>query len=354
MAADPFSHPWLGSLFGDPEISELIGANANLAHMIAIEAAYSRALGAVGAVDTGLAERAATATESFTVDIAALRNGCDVDGAVVPSLVRQLKGAMSQELHAAVHKGMTSQDVIDTSLILSLKQVTAVYRNRLKQVISALGHLGKRFGENQLTGRTRMQLALMIRVSDRLHSWMDPLPRILDALTETETQLFSLQLGGPVGNRQSLGPKADEISAHMAKALGLSDPKRAWHSNRMALVSFANWLAIVTGHLGKMGQDIALMSQQGIDEVKISGGGTSSAMPHKQNPIKAELLVSLAQYNAAQLMAMHQAMLHEQERSGVAWTLEWLILPGMLQATGRSLTAALVVIESIEALGTNT
>lgn len=122
--------------------------------------------------------------------------------------------------------------------------------------------------------------------------------------------------------------------------VGLALPDHASHTTRDAIADYANLLSLITGSLGKMGQDITLMAQQGIDEIAFSGGGTSSAMPHKQNPVPAELLITLARFNATQLSGMHHAMLHEQERSGAAWTLEWMILPQMAQATCRSLAVA--------------
>ena len=93
------------------------------------------------------------------------------------------------------------------------------------------------------------------------------------------------------------------------------------------------------------------MAQQGLDEIALSGGGGSSAMAHKQNPILAELLITLGQFNAVQIGGMHQAMIHEQERSGSAWSLEWMILPQMAQAAGRSLSAAIEVCSKIERMG---
>lgn len=94
------------------------------------------------------------------------------------------------------------------------------------------------------------------------------------------------------------------------------------------------------------------MAQQGIDEITLSGGGGSSAMPHKQNPFQAELLVTLARFNAVQLSGMHQALVHEQERSGIAWALEWMILPQMAQATGRGLVAAHDIAATVTRIGT--
>lgn len=90
---------------------------------------------------------------------------------------------------------------------------------------------------------------------------------------------------------------------------------------------------MISGSLGKFGQDVALLAEMG-GEIQLTGGGGSSAMPHKQNPVGAETLVTLARFNAVQVAGLHQSLVHEQERSGAAWALEWLLLPQMVVATG--------------------
>ena len=120
---------------------------------------------------------------------------------------------------------------------------------------------------------------------------------------------------------------------------------------RSNLTEYANFLSLITGSLGKIGLDLSLMSQQGVDEVTFMFGGSSSAMAHKKNPVLPEVLTSLADFNAVQLPGMHLAMLHEQERSGRAWTLEWMILPSMLNTTARALSIALTTLDGISHLG---
>ena len=122
---------------------------------------------------------------------------------------------------------------------------------------------------------------------------------------------------------------------------------------RESVTEYASFLSLVSGTLGKVGQDISLMSQQGIEEISMSRGGGSSAMPHKQNPVAAELLVTLARFNATQVSAMHHAMVHELERSGAAWALEWMILPQMAMATARALTVAIDLSQNITRLGSD-
>ena len=141
-----------------------------------------------------------------------------------------------------------------------------------------------------------------------------------------------MQFGGAAGTLEKLGDKGRAVRAALAAALGLGDAPQ-WQSQRDRIAELGGWLATITGALGKLGQDVALMAQAG-GEIALAGGGSSSAMPHKANPVGAEVLVALARFNAAQLGGLHQAMVHEQERSGAAWTLEWLLLPPMLIATG--------------------
>ena len=141
------------------------------------------------------------------------------------------------------------------------------------------------------------------------------------------------------------------MRARLSEILDLPKPERPWHAARGAVADYAAWLSLVAGALGKMGADVALMAQQGIGAISISGGGTSSAMAHKSNPVAAELLVALARVQASDLSAMHQALVHPQERSGAAWLIEWMVLPRMVETAGRAMTAAADLAARVERIG---
>lgn len=347
--SDVFDHPWLGGLFADPDMAALWSPDAQLAGMRAFEAAFSRALGRAGLAQA--AEAAARAIEGMGFDMADLRAGTGQDGVVVPRLVRQMKAAAGDAAEA-VHKGATSQDVIDTATAMAMRDTLALVDARLGTLAGALEGLTARFGARPLMGRTRMQAAAPITVADRIAPWLLPLADHRARIAEARPRIARLQLGGASGNRADLGGAADGVAADMAAALRLENPPRAWHAMRDGVAEFAGLLSLVTGTLGKMGQDVALMAQQGIAEIELSGGGTSSAMAHKQNPVLAELLVTLARFNAGQLALIHQALVHEQERSGAAWALEWMVLPQMAQAAGRALTVAITLAGQVRRIGT--
>ncbi len=348
MGLSVFDHPWLSGLFGDTEMAAIVSGDRQMAHMLAFEAAWSRACGKAGLFEAAQAEEAAMAIEGAEIDLADISAGMAQDGVPIPRLVKQLKAVAPAE---AVHKGATSQDVVDTALVLSLREASFLIAGRLMELETYLKALEDRFGDAPLMGRTRMQAATEITVRDRVLAWRLPVADHLKTLDQKRADVEKVQIGGASGDRKALGDKADEVVADVAKALGLAPTDKAWHGMRHGIAGYASFLSLVTGSLGKMGQDIALMAQQGLGEVSLSGGGGSSAMPHKQNPVAAELLVTLARFNATQVSAMHHALIHEQERSGTAWSLEWMVLPQMLMATGRSLSMAIELVQNIQRLG---
>jgi 3-carboxy-cis,cis-muconate cycloisomerase len=347
MAFSPFEHPFLSGLLGDEEIARHLSADADIKAMLCFETALARAQAGLGLIPTGAAEQIAAACNTFKPDFARLRAAVGSDSVVIPELVKQLRHAVGGDAASHIHFGATSQDAIDTSLMLRMKAIHAIFIDRIRQILALLDGLDHRFGSNRLMGYTRMQAAIPIHVSDRLESWRGPLSRQLTTLTGLE---FPAQLGGAAGSLDKLGSDGAAVRAALAEELGLADT-RQWQSQRDRIADIGHHLSLVTGALGKIGQDFALMAQSG-SEISMSGGGKSSAMAHKQNPVGAETLVALARFNAVQLSGLHQAMVHEQERSGAAWTLEWLILPQMVMASAASLRLTGETLAHIERMGT--
>ncbi len=342
---------WLEAAVGDADVAARLSEARQLEDMLRVEAALARALGVVGLVPGALAESAAQAILGARIDRERLAREAAVDGMPVPSLARQLREEVPEPLRPAVHRGLTSQDVMDTALVLALRDVLALFEARLDAVEQALERLAARFGDAPLMARTRMQAALPVTAGDRIALWRRPHVAHRRRLEQLRPRLLVLQLGGPVGTRDGFGGQGSAIAREMAGELGLGAPEAAWHSDRTALAELGGWLSMLAGSLGKMGHDLALMAQQGIDEARLSGGGSSSAMAHKTNPVRAEILMTLARFDAVQLAGLHLALDHEQERSGTSWTLEWLVLPPMLVATGAALRQAGALLGAVERLG---
>lgn len=346
MTISAFDHPFLSGLVGDEETASYFSAAADIRAMLGFEAALARAEAVHGLISHEAARHIGTVCATFEPNVLNLRTATARDGVVVADLVKQLREAVGEPYFDCVHLGATSQDVIDTSLMVRLKAIAFLFSNRLTKLAKVFDSLDAQFGKSALMGRTRMQAAIAITVSDRLRAWRAPLADYRDRLTE---QGFPLQFGGAAGTLDKLQDLAPAVRSALAQELGLSDTPQ-WQSQRGFIADFANLLSLISGSLGKFGQDVALLAQAG-DEIELSGGGGSSAMAHKQNPVAAETLVALARFNATQLSGMHQSLVHEQERSGAAWTLEWLILPQMVMATATSLRLALELAGNITRIG---
>ena len=336
----------LSALTGDPEIDDLLSDEAQLGAMLAFERALAEASADCGFVPAEAASAIVAATENFVPDWPELAAGMARDGVVVPALVKGLKWHLAEEHRPALHKGATSQDVIDTALMLQMAKVLGVYETRLSSVLATLEELAHRHGEKGLMAHTRMQVALPTTWGAKLTSWGEPLQRHLRTIAGMRRSLLVIQLGGPVGDRGSFDGFGDTIAAGMAKRLdlGLATP---WQAQRDPIAALGNLLALIAGTLGKIGADVTLLAQNEVAAVTLEGGGGSSAMAHKSNPVNAEVLVALARQVAGLSGTLNQALVHENERSGAAWTLEWLTLPQMLVSTGASLRLAQKLAEQI-------
>lgn len=351
MSLSPFEHPFLSGLFADPELAAYFSAPAEIAAMVRFETALAAVQAEAGVIPDEAAAAIAELEESFRPDLALLAAGTGRDGVVAPDLVAQMRAALPEAARTHLHVGATSQDVIDTGLVLRLVPVLGVFEARLAEAIETLSRLAERFGDRQLMGRTRMQDALPITAADRLADWRLPLERHLARLGQLRPRLLVVQYGGAVGTLEKLGEAGPDLVERLAARLGLGAPQKAWHSQRDGIAEFASWLALVAGSLGKIGQDVALLAQNADPQIALSGGGGSSAMPHKSNPVAAEVLVALARHNATLSGGMAQALVHEQERSGAAWTLEWLILPQMVLTAGSALLVARRLLGSVVSIG---
>ncbi len=348
MTTSPFDHPFLSGLLGDSEIAPYFSAEADIRAMLSFEAALARAEATHGVIPAEATRAIGETCAGFTPDMESLNAATARDGVVIPDLVRRLREAAGEEVAKHLHFGATSQDVIDTSLMLRLKSVTFLFGGRLHAIVTGLTALERQFGVNRLMGHTRMQAAIPITAADRIAAWRLPLETYRDRLTE---QTFPVQFGGAAGTLEKLGAEASAVRASLALELGLTDEPQ-WQSRRSRLADLANLYSLISGSLGKFGQDVVLLAEAG-GEIELAGGGASSAMAHKQNPVAAETLVALARFNATQLSAIHHSLVHEQERSGAAWTLEWLVLPQMVMATAASLRLAKELTGNIKRLGTD-
>ncbi len=352
MTADPFSAPSNGQLFASSDVRDILSDERRAAAMVRVECALARANAACGLIPESAAQQIEGALAGFSPDLARLGTGADASGVPVPALVAQLREAVGGSVASYLHWGATSQDIVDTALILVLRDVIAYLDREIAATVQTLTALARRHRKTAMLARTRMQQAGLTTFALKVVSWRQPLVRHRARLGEMRPRILCLQLGGATGTLMPWGRQGSEVSRSMAAELELELQAVPWHTQRDGIVEFAGWLSLVTGALGTIGLDVSLLAQSEVGEVAETaepGRGGSSTLPQKSNPVRSETLVALARYNANAAGAMHQALLHEGERSGSAWALEWLALPGMILAAGgavehaKQLVAGLVV-----------
>jgi len=339
----------LGDLLGDAEIAGHLTAPAELRAMLDFEAALARVEAAAGVIPADAGPAITEALAGMEIDPRELVAPTLSAGVVVPGLVRLLRDRVGPPHGGYIHWGATSQDATDTGLVLRLREILVALEWRLSRLCDMLAVQARCHAAQTMAARTRSQIATPTTFGLRIAGWRAPLARCLERLGELRPRLLVVQLGGASGNLSVLGGQGIAVMRALADDLGLGCPAKPWHAERDGLVEVANWLAMVSGLLGRIGGDLILMGRSEAAEARAWVGGGSSTMPQKSNPVLAETLVTLARFNAGLAGQAQQALMHLEERDGAAWTGEWLVLPQMLVATGAGLRHALDLIGTLEA-----
>lgn len=339
MTVSPFDSKIQGGLFSDPEIASLFSDEAVIGEMVRVEVALAKVQEDMGIIPRDAAMQIEQAAAAFKPDYSDISASTETSGVPTIALVKQLR-RVAGDAGPYVHWGATSQDIIDTGLVLRLKEALGILDRRLVSVTALLATLSETHRQTVMLGRTRSQQAMPTTFGLKAAGWLDGLLDAQESLSGLRGRLLRVQFGGAVGTLAALADQGGAVADALAESLGLEKSPMPWHTNRVSIVSFSDTLSLITGCLGKIGQDIVLLSQTEVAEVRQSAGGGSSTMPQKSNPVLAETLVALARMNAGLVGNIHQAQLQEHERGGPGWQLEELTLPQMVVACGASLRKA--------------
>lgn len=339
MPASPLDSVLYGGLFGDSELARLFSDTAEIRAMLLVEGALAGAQGKLGVIPKESAAYLARACAEVQIDPAALAEATKKNAVPVPALVTAARKEMGAPEHAAfLHYGATSQDIMDSALVLRLRQVLRIFNERLDAILQGFGALAKTHADLPMLARTYGQPAVPTTFGAAVALWGEPLLRHKARLSELEPRLLVVSLSGAAGTLSAMGEKGPEVRRVMAEGLSLADPDESWHSTRDRITEFAGWMTGLTSSLGKMAEDLMLMSRRG--EVQIADAGMSSTMPQKENPVGPSALVALARHAVVLNTALQGAALHREARDGAAWMAEWLALPQLILTTGRMLNLA--------------
>ncbi|WP_041681852.1 MULTISPECIES: 3-carboxy-cis,cis-muconate cycloisomerase [Cupriavidus] len=331
-------------MFGSPAVLDIFSDAGTVQRMLAVEAALARAEAACGVIPAAAAAVISDVCGDVgVIDLDALAQSAVAAGNLAIPFVKQLTAAVAaRDAEAArfVHWGATSQDIIDTALVLQLGAALRALDTDLVRLGAACAALATAHRATPMVARTWLQHALPATFGLKAAGWLDALRRDLGRLDATRAQARALQFGGAAGTLASLGDAAAGVTAALARELDLAAPVLPWHAHRDRMVEVATTLGMLTGTLGKVARDISLMMQTEVAEVAEPAGpgrGGSSTMPHKRNPVGCAAVLTASVRVPPLVATMLSGMVQEHERALGGWQAEWDTLPQIVSLAAGAL-----------------
>jgi 3-carboxy-cis,cis-muconate cycloisomerase len=344
----------LDPLFTTDAMREIFSDRRRLQGMLDFEAALARALARAGVAPESSVEPivAQCSADHFALDVLA-REVALAGNLAIPAVKALTAAVAKSDPKAAgfVHWGTTSQDAIDTGLVLQLRDALDLIQRELLQFSSTLARIAEKHQATLLAGRTWLQQASPVTLGLKVAGWLDAVHRHQARTAHVRNEVLTLQFGGAVGTLAALGEKAPAVAAALASDLKLKVPSIPWHTHRDGVAEVATVLGLLLGTLGKIARDISLLAQTEIGEVlepAAPGRGGSSTLPHKRNPVGSAVVLAAAIRVPALVSVMLIAMVQEHERGLGGWHAEWETLPEIFLLAAGALAHMAHVVDGME------
>ena len=318
-----------GPLFATDAMRSAFSDRARLAAMLKAEAALARAEAAHGLAPEALAGAIETlSVDSF--DLTALGKDTAIAGVPVIPFVKAVQAMLPPELERAFHRGATTQDIVDTALVLQMREAFDLVAQDLAAILDGLASLAQTHRTTPCIGRTYGQHAAPLTFGFKVAVWFSGIAEIAEGLPRLRERSLVASLGGPVGTLAGLDSRGPAVADAFARELRLAAAPIAWHTRRARMAEAGMWLAMVIGALAKMATDVAHLASTEVGEVAEPhqpGRGGSSAMPHKRNPVSATVILAAQGAAKGFLTTLLDAMAAAHERPAGVWHAEWHVLP---------------------------
>lgn len=350
MPVNPADSPVMGVLYGTDAMRAAMSERAFLQRMLDVEAALARAQARLGIVPAEAAAAITQAAQVDRLDFQALGDATRNTGYPVVGLVKQLTALAGHDAGRWTHWGATTQDIMDTAVVLQMRQGFALLRGDLLATNGALAAMAKRHRGTIMAGRTHLQHALPVTFGYKVAVWLSPLLTMVERLDQLRPRVERLQFGGAAGTLASLGDQGIAVQRELARELGLACPEIPWHVARDGFAEAVAFNGILCGALSKIATDVMLMMQTELGEVNephVFGRGGSSTMPQKRNPIACEYIVAQSRGVHALVPQVMAAMAQDLERGTGPWQAEALAIGQAFNLTHGALTQAKFLAEGL-------
>jgi len=323
-------------LFSTPDMSTTFSPEAHVRGMLAFEAALARAEARAGIIPQEAATVITANCKEELFDVTALYREAAVAGTPAIPLVRMLAARVEGDAQKFVHWGATSQDAIDTALMLQMREGLDLLVDGLQGVCAACAMLAEQHRHTLMAGRTLLQQALPITFGLKSARWLALAVRQVHALRGHRERTLAVQLGGAAGTLASLGVRGLQVVKLLAEELGLPVPDLPWHTERDRIAVIAATLGVIAGAMAKIAGDVAHLAQTEVGEASegyAPGKGGSSAMPQKHNPVDVTSAIASARLAVGVVPVILSAMAQEHERAAGGWQAEWVAVPDLFRFT---------------------
>lgn len=337
MPVHPIDFQINPNVFSTPELTAIFEEKAVFQRWLDFEAALASIQGEMGIIPKEAGDEISKTARLELLDLAAIREGYGKSRNSVVPLLGGLRKACSKKYGEFVHYGATTQDVLDTGEILSLRQSNQVIYRDLRGLEEICLDLAKRHRSTPMAARTHGQQALPTTFGLKVSIWLGEIRRHIERLKSMHTTLCQGQLGGAVGTMAALGPQAMEVSARTMKKLGLGHDPASWHTSRDRVTELSSVLSMIVMTCAKIANEIFQLQKTEIGELvepPPSGALASSTMPHKRNPVLCQRIIALSKHVRALSGTVMESMLHEHERDPRSLWAEWLAIPQLCIYTG--------------------
>jgi 3-carboxy-cis,cis-muconate cycloisomerase len=344
-------------LFSTPEMTRVFSQQEQLRAMMRFEWALTSALEKHGLAERGSNKVLESLLDADFVDAALLVQDGRAAGNIAIPFVKQLTAQVKARSEAAarsIHLGATSQDVLDSALVLQIREALKLLDGAIEQLEGALINQVREHRHTLLMGRTWLQAGPPTTLGLKLAGSLAALRRGRDRIRSAAARTLVVEFGGAVGTLAALGPSGGAVSAELARILQLNPPPLPWHTHRDNLVEMVQVLAILTGTLAKFARDIALLMQSEVGEAAEAheeGRGGSSTMPHKHNPVACAAVIATNARMPGLSATMLHAMPQEHERGLGLWQAEWETVPEAFRLTAAALSYSIEIAQGLQVDG---
>jgi 3-carboxy-cis,cis-muconate cycloisomerase len=342
MASTVFDSILFRDSFGTAQMRAVFDDRTLIAKYIEVEIALARAEARCGVIPAAAAEQIAAHCNIDALDFDLLRHETEIVGYPILPLVHQLV-KMCGESGRYLHWGATTQDIMDTAVVLQVRDALDIIEADMSKLRGILAGLAQRYRDTPMAGRTHLQQALPVTFGYKAGVWLSMLDRHQERLEQARPRVMVGQFAGAAGTLASLGEHGFAVQQALMEELGLGVPVATWHVARDGLAETVNLLGVLTGSLAKIAYDVMLMASTEFGELYepfVQGRGASSTMPQKRNPISSELIFAASKAVRQHAGLMLDAMVQDFERATGPWHAEWIAIPESFILTAGALFQA--------------